>query len=89
MKSHLLRIGKVFLIGFIMIFSRKRSSNIKRFYVALMSILLLIVVLYKEAKATWAFEFFCGLVYNFTTPLTIRQLGYEDINIIFTHALAG
>jgi len=53
----------------------------KRFYTVSMPIVLLFIVISEEAEAAWTFEFFGGSVYNFTTPLIIRQSGYDNIKI--------
>lgn len=53
----------------------------KRFYRAVMPIVLLFVGMYGEVEATWTVEYCGGTVYNFRTPLTIRQSGFDDITL--------
>ncbi len=45
-------------------------------------VLIISIVAFSEVTGTaWTIELFGGVVHNFTTPLTIRQSGYEDIKL--------
>lgn len=49
--------------------------------IAITQIILLIVVVPAQAQESWIFEVFTGSAYNFTTPLSIRQPGQDDIEL--------
>ena len=53
----------------------------KRFYKMIAPIVLVIVSIPENSDATWIFELFGGSVYNVTTPLHIRQSGYDEIKL--------
>lgn len=51
------------------------------FLISIQAILIAALAVTAEAEETWTVELFTGSAYNLTTPLTIRQSGYEDIKL--------
>lgn len=47
----------------------------------LIAVQIFLLALAAEAQDKWAIEVFSGSAYNITTPLTIKQDGYEDIKL--------
>jgi len=53
----------------------------KRFHKMIAPVVLVIASIPENADAPWIFELSCGSVYNITTLLCIRQLGYDEIKL--------
>lgn len=53
----------------------------KQFFRLLLTAAIIVTAWQSAAQASWTFEVLGGSAYNFTTPLTIRQTGENDIKL--------